>query len=154
MFLHYKEDVGLKTNEGGLKHHKVAPKEVDLYPVPNSDKCPLKIIQFDLSKLPENRKCKSFFLQPKKFSESTWYLDRPAGQNKLRDVIKGLCSKAKLDGFYSNHSLRSTSGTKLYQNDIDEQLIQEITGHRSLAIRSYKCTCDQQCKVASNLIFS
>ena len=83
-----------------------------------------------------------------------WYLDRPAGQNKLRDVIKELCSKAKFDGFFSNHSLRSTSATKLYRNDVDEQLIQEITGHRSLAVRSYKRTCDKQRKLASNIIFS
>ena len=43
---------------------------------------------------------------------------------------------------------------KLNRNDIAEQLIQEITGHRSLALRSYKCTCDQQYKDASNLVFS
>ena len=154
-FLRYTEDIGLKTNKGGLKHRKVEPKQVDLYPVVGSDRCPLKMINFYLSKLPANRKCSSFYLQPKrKFTDSVWYLDRPAGQNKLREVIKTLCKKAELPGFYSNHSLRSTSAMKLYRNNVDEQLIQEITGHRSLAVRSYKRTSDQQRKVASNLLFS
>ena len=65
-----------------------------------------------------------------------------------------MCSDAGLPGFYSNHSLRSTAATKLYCCNIDEQLIQEIMGHRSLAIRQYKRTCDSQHKMASNLLFS
>ena len=115
-----------------MKHRKVDPKQVDLYLVVDSDCCPLKIINFYLSKLPKERKCTLFYLQPKcKWTDFEWYLDRPAGENKLRKVIKNLCSKAKLPGFYSNHSLRSTSATKLYQNNVDKQLIQEIMGQIS-----------------------
>ena len=154
-FLHYTEDIGFKTNKGGLKHRKVDPKQVDLYPLIGNDHCPLALIRFYLSKLPKSAKCNSFYLQPKcKFTESVWYLDRPAGQNKLRDVIKELCKNAHFSGFYFNHSLRSTSATKLYRNNVDEQLIQEITGHHSLAVRSYKRTSDSQHKMASNLVFS
>ena len=107
-----------------------------------------------LSLLPRNRTCRSFYLQPKKkFSDSCWYLDRPAGIHKLRDVVKDMCNKAKLPGFYTNHSLRSSATTSMYRGNIDEQLIQEITGHRSLAVRSYKRTCSSQRKEASNIIF-
>ena len=70
----------------------------------------------------------------------------------MRDTVKELCIKAKISGFHSNHSLRSTSATKLYQKDVEEQLIQEITGHRSVAIRSYKCTSDCQCKNYKQLV--
>ena len=76
------------------------------------------------------------------------------GANKLREVVKTLCVKAGLPGFYTNHSLRSTCATNLYQADIDEQLIQEIMGHRSLAVHSYKRTCDAQRRLVSNCIFS
>ena len=58
-----------------------------------------------------------------------------------------------MSGFYSNHSLRSTCATKLYQKNVDEHLIQEQTGHISLAIRSYKRTCDAQCNFVSNWVF-
>ena len=73
--------------------------------------------------------------------------------NTLHEVVKNVCSKAKLPGFYTNHSLHSTSATTMYRDDIDEQIIQEITGHRSLAVRSYKHTSDYQKRVASNVIF-
>ena len=155
LYIRYTEDIGLKTNKGSFKHRKVEPKQVDLYSTENLQRCPIAIINYFLSKLPEGRQCKAFYLQPrKKFHVKGWYLDRPAGANRLRDTVKELCVKANILGFHSNHSLRSTSATKLYQKDVDEKLIQEITGHRSLAVRSYKRTPDRQCKYASNLLFS
>lgn len=105
--------------------------------------------------LPEKRKNSAFYLKPHtKFSPESWYFDRAVGSNTLRNTIKELVNKAGLPGFYSNRSLRSTCATTLYQNDVDEQLIQKITGHHSLAVRSYKRTSDNQRKMASNCIFS
>ena len=133
--IRYKEDVGMKTNKGGLKHRQVDPKVVDLYPVENSDRCPVQIIMKYLSLLPPNRKTKSFYLQPKrKFTPGNWFLDKAVGVNKLRVVVKELCKTGGITGFFTNHSLRSTSATTLYQSNVDEQLIQEFTGHRSLAV--------------------
>ena len=53
-----------------------------------------------------------------------------------------------------NHSLRSMAMTKMYQKNFDEQLIMEITGHRSLAVRAYKRTSQKQRKLANQCIFS
>ena len=73
-----------------------------------------------------DRKNAAFYLKPRtKFTPGSWYSDRPVGSNTLRNVIKELAKKAGLPGFYSNHSLRSTCATTLYQNAVDEQLIQE-----------------------------
>ena len=155
IFLRYIEDIGLKTKKGGLKHHKVEAKSMDLYATSNPDRCPLCIIIRYLSLLPKNRSCQAFYLQPrKKFFGKSWYVNRPAGVNRLRNVVKELCKNARLPGFYTNHSLRSMAATKLYQNSIDEQIIQEITGHRSLAVQSYKRTSHKQRKFASQCIFS
>ena len=63
-YLQYREDVGLKTNKGGLKHKKLDPKVVDVYPIPNSYRCPLRVIGMYLSLLPEVRTTKAFYLQP------------------------------------------------------------------------------------------
>ena len=155
MFIRYSEDIGLKMNKGGLKHRKVMPKTVDVYPIENSERCPEAIISKYLQLLPKERKSTSFYLQPKKkFSENVWFLDRPVGVNKLRKTIKELCKQGGIDGFFTNHSLRLTAATNLYRNNVDEQLIQEITGHRSLAVCSYKRTSDSQHKMASNLLFN
>ena len=37
----YREDLGLKSNKGGLKHRKVSPKVVNVYPIPDSSCCPV-----------------------------------------------------------------------------------------------------------------
>ena len=51
-----------------------------------------------------------------------------------------------------NHSLRATAATRLYQSGIDEQLVMERTGHRSLeGVRSYKRTSDTQREVSSDI---
>ena len=52
VFLRYIEDIGLKTNKGGLKHQKVNTKTVDLYATDNPDQCPLRAIVKYLSLLP------------------------------------------------------------------------------------------------------
>ena len=154
VYFHYTEDRGLKTNKGGLKNRKTEPKIVDVYPLDDIDRCPVRILHKYLCMIPHVRNCKHLYLQPrKKYHGKSWFLDSPVGENKLRNFVKDLCTKANIPGFYTNHSLRATGAIRLYQNDVDEQIIQEIMGHRSLAVRSYKHTSDKQREFASNTIF-
>ena len=52
-----------------------------------------------------------------------------------------------------NHSLRATSTSRLYQSGVDEQLVMERTGHRSLTgVRSYKRTSDEQREALSDIL--
>ena len=153
-FIRYTEDIGLKNNKGGIKHCRIDPKVFDIYPISNVERYPVAIISKYLSLLPKNRKCPSMYLQAKKkkYSANEWYLDRPVGVNTLREVVKTICSDAGVGGYFTNHSLRSSSATRMYQGCVDEQVIQEITGHRSLAVRSYKRTSDDQKRKASQII--
>ena len=152
-YIRYTEDIGLKTNKGGIKHRKIDPKIVDIYPISNQERCPVGVITKYLSLLPKDRKCKAMYLQPKKkFDSESWYLDKPVGVHTLRKVVKTICEKGKIDGYFTNHSLRSSSATRMYRGGLDEQLIQEITGHRSLAVRSYKRTSDDQRRRASQIV--
>ena len=57
--------------------------------------------------------------------------------NTLKNTVKILCAKVGLQGHYTNHSLRGTSATRMYQSGIPEKVITEVTGHRSNAVRSY-----------------
>ena len=152
-YVQYTEDIGLKTNKGGLKHRKVDVKIVDMYQNSRIERCPVRILQLYLSLLPTNRVCTSLYLQPrKKYTSKCWFLDRPVGVNTLRNTVKDLCSKAGIPGFVTNHSLRASSATRMYDCDIPEQVIQEVTGHRSLAVRGYKRTGEKLRKKASKAI--
>ena len=52
-----------------------------------------------------------------------------------------------------NHSLRATAATRLYQAGVDEQLVMEKTGHRSIeGVRSYKHTSEQQLQQLSDIL--
>ena len=153
LYLHYSEDLGLKTNKGGLKHRNVEAKVVDVYCISNIDRCPVRIFMKYISMLPQHRVTEALYLQPlKKFTQKSWYLDKPVGVNTLRDTVKTLCQNANLPGYYTNHRLRSSSATRMYHNGVDEQLIQEVTGYRSNAVHSYKHSSDMQRKLASNII--
>ena len=61
-YFRYTEDLGMKTNKGGLKHRKLSPKVVTVYDVPNSDRCPVMILSKYMSLLPSDRKCSALYL--------------------------------------------------------------------------------------------
>lgn len=95
----------------------------------------------------------SFYLRSlTKPSETQWYADVRVGINTMSKVVKGLCGKAGLLGFYTNHSLRATAATRMYEADLPEQLICEKTGHRSDAVRGYKRTNTTQEQAASDVV--
>jgi len=57
--------------------------------------------------------------------------------------MKKICSAAGIEGYKTNHSLRATCATRLFQQNVDEQLIMSRTGHRSVkGVRSYKRATD------------
>ncbi len=69
--------------------------------------------------------------------------------------MKKLCANAGVVGHKTNHSLRASSATAMYNARIPEKLIQERTGHRSLdALRTYERSNDQQQKEAVSSILS
>ena len=74
--------------------------------------------------------------------------------NKLWNIVKDMTKEAGIEGYFSNHSLRSTAATCLYQGGMEEQVITEITGHRLLAIRGYKKTHNLQKRKASEILQS
>lgn len=59
---------------------------------------------------------------------------------------------AIFEGFFSNHSLRATAATRLYLAGVDEQIIDEKTGHRSVSVRNYKRTSEDQEKRMSDIV--
>ena len=58
-----------------------------------------------------------------------WYYKKAAGRKTLGNVVKNIMKKARFKGYFTNHSLRRSCATRLYDAGIPEQVIQETTGH-------------------------
>ena len=66
-----------------------------------------------------------------------------------------MCNEARINGNFTNHSLRASGATQLFQNDVPEKVISEVTGHHSTkALREYERVAIQQKQVASNILTS
>ena len=68
---------------------------------------------------------------------------RPIGHDTLSKTLPRLYKSAGIQGYKTNHSLRASAATRLYRSGIDEQLVMERTGHRSLeGVKNYKSLSD------------
>ena len=73
-----------------------------------------------------------------------WFTIQPVGCNTLATMLKSMCEGVGIFG-KTNHSLRATGATRLFEANMPEKLIQERTGHRSTAaLRQYEHTTVQQ----------
>ncbi len=48
------------------------------------------------------------------------------GIHAIQGVLSGICARAGLSGKCTNHALKATAATRLYEKGVDEQLIQEL----------------------------
>ena len=63
-----------------------------------------------------------------------------------------MCQEAGVDGKKTNHSLRATGATQLYESGVPKKLIQERTGHCFLkALRVYEHTNKAQHKAVLSI---
>ncbi len=59
-----------------------------------------------------------------------------------------------MEGKYTNHSLRATCATRMFEAGIDEQLIKTFTGHKSDSVCDYKRVNDGLLRKANNAVTS
>ena len=153
-YLEYTEDIS-KNRPGGLKGRKIKPKVVHHYDNPeNPERCFVRLFKLYQQLQPPDRSKNAFYFKPlKNPTAHIWFTTKPIGHNTLEQTVARLCSAAGIQGFRTNHSLRATAATRLYQAGVDEQLIMETTGHRSLeGVRSYKRTSEDQKEVLSDIL--
>ena len=129
-FLEYSEDVS-KTC-----HRNVGHKVVQVYAnIAEPDKCIVNSYELYMSHRPIHLKIDDFYLHPlASVWGNTWYSSQPIGHNTLSKVVAKLAKQVGLKGNFSNHSLRATAASCLYNANVDKQLISEVTGHRSNAV--------------------
>lgn len=136
-YLIYTEDV---TNQGGIVHRRREPKQVIHYANEfHAKRCLVKLYKLYVSKCPLDRPDGAFYLKPLgNPTDTCWYQKTPVGHNTLQKTVSRLCQSAGFSGHFTNHSLRATNATRLFEAKVDEQLIMQRTGHRSSAVREYK----------------
>ena len=77
----------------------------------------------------------------------------PLGKDTLRSKLNTMCKQAGISGNKTNHSLRATSATQMYNSGVPEKIIQERTGHRSLeALRMYERINQRQHQAVSSVL--
>ena len=148
----YKEDPLQKCNQGGLRS-KNSNKTVKVFPSSDFRKCPVRLFVKYINLLPSGNSCGKLYLRPKmKYTPSCWYWDQPYGKNKVGSTVRKVCELAKIKGKFTNHSLRATSASRMFQANIPEKVIKEVTGHRSECVRVYEKTSNEMLEKASKTI--
>ena len=139
------------NNSGGLKNRKVKPKRVVHYAnTENLQHCFVRLLKVYYEHRPlstsDSMDHDAFYQTPiSKPKGNVWYKTIPIGIKSLRSTVSKLCQKGDIDGYKTNHSLRVTAATRLFHEGIDEQLVMERTGQRSIdGVRTYKRTCSEQ----------
>ena len=68
-------------------------------------------------------------------------------------MLPSMCQNAGTKVRYTNHSLRATAVTRMYNQGVPEKLIAEKSGHRSVeALRQYEHTAPDLQRAASEVI--
>ena len=150
----YTEDIS-KNRPGGLRGRKQKPKVVVQHAnTENPQRCFVRIYKLYNSLCPNDRPADALYLQPlAKPTRTCWYSNRPYGHNRLAGTVARLCKEAGIPGYKTNHSLRVTNATWLYDSNVDEQLIMERTGHLSSeGVRTYKRTSETQREALSDIL--
>ena len=132
---------------------KIRPKTVWVYPSSNPERDPVRLLKKYVNLLLNTVKCKKLYLRPKKLAgPKVWYCDQSYGVNKVRTAVKEMCRKAGIVGRFTNHSLRATCATRMYENNVPKQIIKETTGHVSDCVRVYKRTSEDLKRNASEKV--
>ena len=153
-YLKYTEDTS-KNHPGGLKGRKITQKVVLHHTnLDNPQRCFVRLFKLYLDKCPQEAPPHALYLRPSTNpTTSCWYSKCPLGHTTLSKTVSRLCQSAGIPGFKTNHSLRATATSRLYHCGVDEQLIMERTGHRSLeGVRSYKRTSNTQRENLSSIL--
>ena len=138
----YKEFTS-KTKQGGIKDRKMVVPDVRYaFCSGYRPRCFVELYRKYMLHGPNgNKSWPKFYVQTDpKWSPGSfqWYTNRPVGRNTLAKYLENIMKEGGIEGYFRNHSLRKSTGTRLFEQGLDPQLIKEATGHKSDAIMLYK----------------
>ena len=149
---------GSKNYQGRFNETGQPNKVGRAYAQPDSgSRCPVRIFDLYLEKLPSGST--AFYMQPlqKRPAKPSqpWFKNMPVGVNPLKNMMAKVSKLAGLSVKYTNHSLRATSASRMFQSGVPEKIVAEVIGHKSMnALRQYERTTEQQFQAVGNSISS
>ena len=147
-----------KNRCGGIAQLRVANKVVPIVAVPEvGSKCHVKVLDEYLHRLPKEALEKdNFYVQPRPactVDDAIWFTALPIGRNTLGKMVREICEDGKIQGKKTNHSLRATGVSDIFQAGVPEKMIQERSGHLSTTgLRRYQRTTLGQEEVVSKVL--
>lgn len=147
-----------KNRKGGLTEMRLEHKNVSSFANPEAgDRCHVHLLDLYISKLPQeaiekgNFYCRPLETRPSDHSKP-WFTSIPIGRNYLAKMVPTMCEEAGIEGHKTNHSLRVSGASTLFDAGVPEKIIQGRTGHRSLdALRLYERVTDNQNQQVSKI---
>ena len=83
----------------------------------------------------------------------SWFVNQAMGKNTIGAIVKNMCQEAGIQGRNVNHSARKTAITTLVHAGIDNTLVQQHSGHKSLSsINNYSTASLKQQKKMSSVL--
>ena len=149
---------GSKNRSGSYKD-KAENKIIKQYAQPQlNERCYVNLLHCYMEKLPKVAFERDiFYWRPKESTSASpvapWFEERVLGKATLAHMVKNMCAEAGIAGNKTNHSLRATGATRMFEGNVPEKIIQQRTGHRSVeALRTYQHTSVHQHKAVSCLL--
>ena len=144
-----------KNNQHRFKDINAQNKVIRAYALPGNRKCIVKMLDKYLSLLPPD--APYFYMRAnEKFCEEqagSTFTRQGVGVNMLKTVLPLLSKESGIEVRYTNHSLRATAITRMFNSGVEEKIIAETSGHRSTkALRMYEHTSHLQMKQVTCVI--
>ena len=127
------------------------PKNLKAYSVPElGDRDVVSCFKYYISLIPKEG---PFYRRPASSKSSVTFIKQVVGKNTLNGLVKNFCMEGGLEGYFTGHSGKVTCATALFNENIDEQLIQIQTGHQSTeGVRYYKRPTEDHFKKVSKIL--
>ena len=122
-----------KNCAGGIRQLRLDNKSVYIAAVPEAGECcHCSLLDKYISMLPPNAvDTDTFYVRPlSKPTGSKWYSSVPIGRNKFSKMVMDMCQDSGIEP-QTNHSLRATGVTSLFNSGVPKKLIKDISGHLS-----------------------
>ena len=144
-----------KNNQHRFKDINMKNKNVRAYALPGNERCIVRLLDTYLSILPPD--CTYFYMHPlDKFPSDTKkcaVTKQRVGVNILKGILPELSEKSGVGVHYTNHSLRATAITRMFNCGVPEKVIAENSGHRSTrALRCYEKTSEELQQAVTKVI--
>lgn len=144
-----------KIYKGGISDRKMINKSIKQYDTDGNNRSIYKLLRRYISCLQDNGIfAGAFYRRPLHniVENQPRFGKHPVGINSIRRFLPEAATRAELKGNFTGHSGKVTCATTLFQNNIDEQMIKDRTGHRSDAVRLYKRVHNSQVKKLSSIL--